>query len=619
KLARMHVVVRPRSGRALEQEGDVAAIEAKIKYAIRNWSDELREILINQVGEEQALALIQRFGSAFPLSYQGDVVPQVASFDVITAASLTDINDLKMSLYKPRKRDHGTLRFKIFKYQQPIPLSDVLPTLEDLGMRIVSERPYELKLADGNQIWVQDFDMQPPDDVELNMELLRKNFQAAFEQTWRGHNENDGFNRLVLLAGLTWQQVSVVRALAKFLLQTGVPFSQNYMEETLSDWPLAARLLVEYFEARFDPSRARQSRVQRSAARKRLENICNELGSALDDPVFSEFFEELLVARETDDVDSNAQLAYKVLLRLLDNISSADQDRILRSFADSIRAMLRTNAFQTDARGQRREYMSFKFDSGRLPDLPRPRPFREVWVYSPRVEGVHLRGGMVARGGLRWSDRREDFRTEVLGLMKAQTVKNTMIVPVGAKGGFFVKQLPKSDDRDEVMAEVVYCYRSFINGLLDITDNLHDDKIVPPEQIVRHDGDDPYLVVAADKGTATFSDIANSISLEHGFWLGDAFASGGSNGYDHKGMGITAKGAWESVRRHFRELGLNVDTDEFDVVGIGDMSGDVFGNGMLLSRKIRLKAAFNHQHIFIDPNPDVEASFIERERLFALP
>ena len=619
KLARMHVVVRPRGGQAMQPEGDVAAIEAKIKHAIRNWSDELREILVNQAGEEQALNLMARFGEAFPLSYQGDVLPQVASFDVITAASLTDINDLKMSLYRPRKREHGILRFKIFKYDQPIPLSDVLPTLENLGMRIVSERPYELKLSDGNPIWIQDFDMQPPDDVELNLEVLRKTFQAAFEQTWRGLNENDGFNQLVLVAGLTWQQVSVLRALAKFLLQTGAPFSQRYMEETLSEWPLAARLLVEYFEARFDPARLKQTRTQRSAARKRMESFCAELSKATDDPVLCEFMDELLAAREGEDIELNADLAHTTLLRLLDNISSADQDRILRSFADSIRAMLRTNAFQSDVRDQRREYMSFKFDSSRLPDLPRPRPFREVWVYSPRVEGVHLRGGMVARGGLRWSDRREDFRTEVLGLMKAQTVKNTMIVPVGAKGGFFVKQLPKSDDRDEVMAEVVYCYRLFINGLLDIADNLHEDKIVPPEQVIRHDQDDPYLVVAADKGTATFSDIANAISVEHDFWLGDAFASGGSNGYDHKGMGITAKGAWESVRRHFRELGLNVDEDEFDVVGIGDMSGDVFGNGMLLSRKIRLKAAFNHQHIFIDPNPNAEASFAERERLFALP
>ncbi|MEM1080708.1 MAG: NAD-glutamate dehydrogenase domain-containing protein, partial [Pseudomonadota bacterium] len=379
------------------------------------------------------------------------------------------------------------------------------------------------------------------------------------------------------------------------------------------------RLLIEYFEARFDPGRQDQKPAQRKTARKRLQSSIEGLNADLDDPVLTEFITELIDAREAGEPKQQAQWARKSILRLLDSITSADQDRILRGFADLIRAMLRTNVFQNDARGQSRPYMSFKLDSSKVPDLPRPRPYREIWVYSPRVEGVHLRGGKVARGGLRWSDRREDFRTEVLGLMKAQTVKNTMIVPVGAKGGFFVKQLPDSQDRDVVMAEVVYCYRSFINALLDITDNLSEDDIVPPGDVVRHDEDDPYLVVAADKGTATFSDIANAISVEHGFWLGDAFASGGSNGYDHKGMGITAKGAWESVRRHFRELGVNVQDDEFDVVGIGDMSGDVFGNGLLLSNTIRLKAAFNHQHIFLDPDPDPTASFEERQRLFGLP
>jgi len=619
KLARMHVVVRPRGGQTVAQESSVADIEGKIKHAIRSWSDELHEILIKGQGEEKALVLIKRFGDAFPVSYQGDVAPHVASFDVLAADSLTDVDDLKMSLYRPRKRSQGILRFKLFKYEQPIPLSDVLPTLENLGMRIVSERPYELQLKDGDRIWIQDFDMQPCMDGEVSLDLLRKNFQEAFEQTWRNRAENDGFNQLVLLASLTWQQAVVIRALAKYFLQADNPFSQRYMEETLADWPLAARLLVEYFEARFDPGRAQQNEGQKKAARRRLESSCQSLLEKFDDPVLTEFIDELYVARELAEPAHQADCARKSLLRLLNTISSADQDRILRNFADLIQAMLRTSAFQRDSRGRGKSYLSFKFDSNQVPDLPKPRPHREIWVYSPRVEGIHLRGGKVARGGLRWSDRREDFRTEVLGLMKAQTVKNTMIVPVGAKGGFFVKQLPDGGDRDQIMAEVVYCYRSFINGLLDITDNLVEDNTVPPSDVVRHDEDDPYLVVAADKGTATFSDIANAISLEHDFWLGDAFASGGSNGYDHKGMGITAKGAWESVRRHFRELGLNIQTDEFDVVGIGDMSGDVFGNGMLLSDKIRLKAAFNHQHIFIDPDPDAASSFKERKRLFDLP
>jgi len=616
KLARMHVIIRPRADREIDI--DVPDIESRIKEAIRSWDDELGEILIRRCGEEKGLELLRRFGNAFPLSYQGDVAPHVASFDVLAAASLRNVQDLQMSLYKPKRRAQGILRFKLFKYNEPIPLSDVLPMLENLGMRIVSERPYELTLADGNRIWIQDFDMQPPVTGGLNLDLIRAHFQEAFEQTWRGYNENDGFNRLILLAKLDWRQACMLRACAKFLQQAGSPFSQNYMEQTMAAWPLAARLLVEYFEARFDPARTDEKRAKRTAARKHLRHQCFELAEGIGDAVLHEFLEEVYLARETEGRDDDAVSVRKALLRILDSVASADQDRILRSFSDTIRAMLRTSFFQRDARGQYHEYMSFKFDSTSLPELPKPRPFMEIWVYSPRVEGIHLRGGKVARGGLRWSDRREDFRTEVLGLMKAQTVKNTMIVPVGAKGGFFVKNMPDTEDRDEIMAEVVYCYRSFINGLLDITDNLDGDAIRVPAGVVRHDEDDPYLVVAADKGTATFSDIANAISVEHGFWLGDAFASGGSNGYDHKKMGITAKGAWESVKRHFRELGLDTQSEPFDVVGIGDMSGDVFGNGMLLSRHIRLKAAFNHMHIFLDPDPDPETSFVERQRLFGL-
>ncbi|MDT8410292.1 MAG: NAD-glutamate dehydrogenase [Wenzhouxiangellaceae bacterium] len=617
KLARMHLIVRPKADRTIDF--DVHEIEARIKQAIRSWDDELGEILVRRCGEEKGLELLRRFGRAFPLSYQGDVAPHVASFDVLAAAGLRDIHDLGMSLYKPRRRAQGILRFKLFKYDQPIPLSDVLPMLENLGMRIVSERPYELILGDGNRIWIQDFDMQPPVSSEVHLDLVRDQFQEAFEQIWRGHTENDGFNRLIMLAKLNWRQACLLRACAKFLQQTGSPFSQNYMEQTLAAWPLAALLLVESFEARFDPDRIDEKRKRRTAARKHLEQQCRMLTEPVDDPVLLEFLEEVFIARETEGSVDDAQAARKSFLRILDSIESADQDRILRSFSKVFKAMLRTNYFQLDKRGQHHEHMSFKFDSGLLPDLPRPIPSREVWVYSPRVEGVHLRGGKVARGGLRWSDRREDFRTEVLGLMKAQTVKNTMIVPVGAKGGFFVKQPPHTEDRDELIAEVVHCYRSFINGLLDLTDNLDGDRLVPPDRVIRHDDDDPYLVVAADKGTATFSDIANAVSAEHGFWLGDAFASGGSNGYDHKKMGITAKGAWESVKRHFRELGLDTQSESFDVVGIGDMSGDVFGNGMLLSRHIRLKAAFNHMHVFLDPDPDPERSFEERQRLFALP
>ena len=618
KLARVHVVVRPRTVEQIDY--NIVEIEQRIKQAIRSWNDTLTETLVRDYGEEQGLEFSRRFAKAFPASYMEDVTPRVASHDLLHVSQLRDMDDLRMSLYQPRQRDQVIIRFKLFKYGNPIPLSDVLPMLENLGMLIVSERPYELKLSDGHRVWVQDFDMHPVNDGEVRLDLIRDNFQNAFVQTWRRLSENDGFNRLVLQAHLDWRQVTMLRACCKYLLQTGIPFSQNYMEQTLSAWPLVARLLVEYFEARFDPARREAGRQQRSADRKALEAHCRGLADGYEDEVLFDLLEEVFQQRESEKVDPDQMPIRRTILRAIDSVSSADQDRILRGFYDLLRSMLRTSFYQQDARGEYREYVSFKLDSAIVPDLPRPRPFREIWVYSPRVEGIHLRGGKVARGGLRWSDRREDFRTEVLGLMRAQNVKNTMIVPVGAKGGFVVKQPPDGDDRDALMAEVVYCYRSFINGLLDITDNLDGDRVVPPKQVERSaDEDDPYLVVAADKGTATFSDIANAISAEHGFWLDDAFASGGSNGYDHKKMGITAKGAWESVKRHFRELGLDTQSEDFSVVGIGDMAGDVFGNGMLLSQHIRLKAAFNHMHIFLDPDPDSGASFAERERLFNLP
>ncbi len=617
KLARVHLVVRPKGEATVDF--DIDAIERKIKQAIRSWDDELTEILVREHGEEHGLELARRFGRAFPVSYADDVSPNVASYDVVNVSKLRDLDDLRMSLYKPRRRGTGLLRFKIFKHSQPLPLSDVLPMLENLGMRIVSERPYELTVSDGHRVWIQDFDMRPPDDADIQLDRVRDKFQDAFEQIWRRRCENDGFNRLVVLAGLDWRQVNLLRACCKYLLQTGMPFSQNYMEETLAAWPLVARLLVEYFEMRFDPARRAERRQHGSSARKQLEAQCRELLTVFRDDVLSEYLDEVFQSRESAPSPESELVMRKTILRALDSVGSADQDRILRGFCDLIRAALRSNAYQRDPRGEYHDYLSIKLDSSRVPDLPQPRPYREIWVYSPRVEGVHLRGGQVARGGLRWSDRREDFRTEVLGLMRAQNVKNTMIVPVGAKGGFVAKQLPESGDREAMMAEVVYCYRSFINGMLDITDNLEGDALVPPRDVVRHDDDDPYLVVAADKGTATFSDIANAISAEHGFWLGDAFASGGSNGYDHKKMGITAKGAWESVKRHFRELGLDTQSEAFTVVGIGDMGGDVFGNGMLLSKHIRLKGAFNHMHIFLDPEPDAAASFEERKRLFETP
>ncbi len=618
KLARLHLVVRPRGAERIEF--NVADIEQKIRQAIRSWSDELTETLLREHGDERGMELSRRFAKAFPAAYMEEVSPSLASHDVASVDRLRDLDDLGMSLYKPRQRGQGSARFKLYKHGSPILLSDVLPMLENLGMRIVSERPYELRMAEGDRVWIQDFEMLLPDGDDLRLDLVRDQFQKAFEQTWRKRCENDGFNRLVLRAHLDWRQVSMLRACCKYLLQTGTPFSQSYMEQTLSAWPLVARLLVEYFEARFDPDRREQSKAQRQSARKAMEAQCAQFAAGYADDVLTELLDALGQQRELPADQVDIMVVRKAILRAIDSVSSADQDRILRGFYDLVRAMLRTNFYCRDDRGEWRDYISFKFDSSIVPDLPRPRPFREIWVYSPRVEGIHLRGGKVARGGLRWSDRREDFRTEVLGLLRAQSVKNTMIVPVGAKGGFVVKQAPDGDDRDALMAEVVYCYRAFINGLLDITDNLDGEAVLPPARVLRDDDeDDPYLVVAADKGTATFSDIANAISAEHGFWLDDAFASGGSNGYDHKGMGITAKGGWESVKRHFRELGLDTQAEDFSVVGIGDMAGDVFGNGMLLSRHILLKGAFNHMHIFLDPNPDAEQSFVERERLFGLP
>ena len=428
--------------------------------------------------------------------------------------------------------------------------------------------------------YIYDFGLRAPEDTE-EREELRTLFSDTFQAVWEGKAESDKLNALVLRGSLSWRQVSILRAYQRYIRQGGTPFSQDYIENTFLNHVDVAGLLVQLFETSFDPAR----------------------GPA-DDPDRT---------MRTDQLE-------KEILAALDTVQSLDEDRILRSYLTVMKATLRTNYFQPGADGKPRSYISLKLEPKAIPDLPQPRPAYEIFVYSPQVEGVHLRFGAVARGGLRWSDRREDFRTEVLGLVKAQMVKNSVIVPVGAKGGFYAKQLPDpAADRDAWLAEGIASYKTFISGLLDITDNIVAGDIVPPAQVVRYDGDDAYLVVAADKGTATFSDIANGVAKEYGFWLGDAFASGGSVGYDHKAMGITARGAWESVKRHFREMGHDCQTEDFTVVGVGDMSGDVFGNGMLLSEHIRLVAAFDHRHIFLDPTPDAASSFAERRRLFELP
>ncbi|MBA8883167.1 NAD-glutamate dehydrogenase [Dokdonella fugitiva] len=613
-LAQLHLVVRPKPGDLVAY--DVADLESRIGQIVRNWHDELRDALVARHGEAEGLRLASRYARALPASYIEEATPGVAAVDLVLATSLRDGGDIKLSL-APSTRREDTLQFKVFRQGGAIALSEVIPLLENMGLRVLTEQLSEIRLPEAT-VYVQDIAVQAATRCAFDIEQVGDAFENAFASIWRGDAENDAFNKLILGARLDWRQVSVLRGYCKYLLQTGVTFSQSYMEETLNRYPALAGLLVELFEAGFDPAR---EDVGADAARAAGERLGGELRALIPGDVSKKLppkFVDDLVATRTQPRMDQVGAIIGAIKALLEHVASLDEDRILRAYLGVIGATLRTNYFQRRD-GAPRPYISFKFDSAKVPDLPKPRPYREIFVYSPRVEGVHLRFGPVARGGLRWSDRREDFRTEVLGLVKAQMVKNTVIVPVGSKGGFFVKHPPASGDRDAVLAEGIACYKMFINGLLDITDNLVEGKVVHPRDVVRHDGDDPYLVVAADKGTATFSDIANGVSAEHGFWLGDAFASGGSVGYDHKKMGITAKGGWESVKRHFRAMGRDSQSEDFTCVGIGDMSGDVFGNGMLLSTHIRLVAAFDHRHIFLDPNPDAAISFKERERLFALP
>ncbi|WP_343223396.1 NAD-glutamate dehydrogenase domain-containing protein [Lysobacter sp. KIS68-7] len=616
-LAQLHLIVRPRAGAKVDI--NEAELETRLAQIVRDWQDELSEQLARRHGEEVGLKLASRYGRALPMGYIEQVGPQVAAADVEHLAALSGADDLRLSLYRSHR--DGGLRFKFYRLHDDIPLSDALPMMENMGLRVISEHPYRIE-SNGDVAYIQDFEVEATQG-EIDIGRIDENFEAAFARIWRGEAENDGFNRLVLMAGLSWRQVAMLRGYCKYLLQTGVPFSQSYVEATFSRYPLLVRLLVELFEARFDPCTGSESKA---AIKQGMERFGAQLQALLEGDAAALAAVTPVIEARAGTREQQIEITRSTLLGLMDRVSSLDDDRILRSFIGVIDATLRTSYYIQYEGGKRKDggpadYVAFKFDSAKVPDLPKPRPYREIFVYGPRVEGVHLRFGPVARGGLRWSDRREDFRTEVLGLVKAQMVKNTVIVPVGSKGGFYCKQLPDpATNRDAWFAEGVACYQRFINGLLDITDNLSPDgKILYPPNVVRHDADDPYLVVAADKGTATFSDIANGIARAHGFWLDDAFASGGSVGYDHKGMGITARGAWESVKRHFRALGRDCQTQDFTCVGIGDMSGDVFGNGMLLSKKIRLLAAFDHRHIFLDPNPDAAKTFKERERMFKLP
>jgi glutamate dehydrogenase len=597
-VARLHIVVRAERGRQLP-DVDPAELERSVAAAVRSWDDDLADVAARELGPQRARELLTGLGDTIPETYKTDVPASAAIDDFVKILELRESgHDVAFDLWESEDyvggvpiTSDGTAvagkrvrRLTIYRTGGPITLTDVLPRLQHMGVDVVDEHPYEFPAA--QPFWIYDFglrrtgaaDSGEADQAALagvvSIERVREQVVGALAALWDGQIEDDGFNALVLDAQLSWRQVVVLRAYAKYLRQANITFSQDYIERVLRSKAPITRLLVRLFESRFDPAKA-------GGEAERSEAIAEEIAGALD------------------------------------GVASLDEDRILRSYLGLITATLRTNYYSHGSDPV--PYLAVKLDAQVVPDLPAPRPQFELFVYSPRFEGVHLRFARVARGGLRWSDRREDFRTEILGLAKAQEVKNSVIVPSGAKGGFVCKQLPDPSDRDGYQGEVLACYRMFISAMLDVTDNLEAGAVVPPAGVVRHDGDDPYLVVAADKGTATFSDTANEIAMSRGFWLGDAFASGGSEGYDHKKIGITARGAWESVRFYFRTLGVDVDADDFTAVGIGDMSGDVFGNGMLLSRHINLVAAFDHRHVFLDPSPDPEASFTERARLFGLP
>ncbi|WP_439107525.1 NAD-glutamate dehydrogenase [Congregibacter sp.] len=561
------------------QEFDVREIEEQIVQATLAWKDRLRLRLLEEFGEERGEQLMRELGEGFAPGYRDDFDPRVAVLDIQHILALNGTDRLGMNLYRLLEEKDDHLKLRLYRKGSPLPLSDVLPILENLGLRVVAERAYPVRAAPEGRYWIQEFSLIYSLAKNIDLEQVKEEFEDAFSRIWYGQAESDSFNRLLLGSRLSWREIALLRAYACYLGQINFPYSRSYIAETMAAHLPISASIVELFLTRFSPvfDGDDEWRDQREAAVK----------------------ERILLA--------------------LDDVENLGQDRIIRQYVELITATVRTNFFQQGELGDSKSYFSFKLRPGDIPEIPRPVPLFEIFVYSPQVEGVHLRGGKVARGGLRWSDRQEDFRTEVLGLVKAQQVKNAVIVPVGAKGGFVAKRLRQDMSRDEMQEEGIACYKTFIRGLLDITDNREEDRIVRPALTVCKDDEDPYLVVAADKGTATFSDIANSLSDEYGFWLGDAFASGGSVGYDHKKMGITARGAWVSVERHFREMGVNVATTNFSVVGIGDMSGDVFGNGMLLSQHICLLAAFNHLHIFVDPDPDAQRSFAERERLFALP
>jgi glutamate dehydrogenase len=582
-LARVHYILQLTEGSPTQV--DIGAVEAEIARAARTWFDDLEAVLRAAMpAPGRAAQALETYVRAFPAGYRDrqDAHEALADIAVIDAMSHGEVC---VRAFRTAEDSPRQFRFKLYHCGDvPAPLARMLPILDNMGLDALAEEAFEVTPhADERpsaKVWIHAFVVEDARGDQLSFQDIKKPFEAAFIAVWRGEAENDRFNRLVMELGAGWREAALIRALARYRGQSGLDPSQPVQEAALASHPELARLFLRLWTVRFDPSTGMPMADRAAAAARLLAEI-----------------EEGLMA-----------------------VASLDHDRVLRRLAALIGAVTRTNYYRSDEDGVPRPYISFKIASRELADLPDPKPYREIFVASPLVEGVHLRFGPVARGGLRWSDRRDDFRTEVLGLVKAQNVKNAVIVPVGAKGGFYPKQLPRAGSAAETRVVAVEAYTIFLRGLLDITDNIAaDDKVVHPYGVVVHDGEDPYLVVAADKGTATFSDIANGVAADYGFWLGDAFASGGSVGYDHKAMAITARGAWESVKRHFRELGKDIQSEPFTVVGVGDMSGDVFGNGMLLSTQIRLRAAFDHRHIFLDPDPDAATSWAERKRLFDLP
>ncbi|MDR7230887.1 glutamate dehydrogenase [Caulobacter sp. BE264] len=575
-LARVHYILGVTPG--AHAEPDLAAVEAAIAETARTWDDRF-EAVIREGQSGRVAQLLARYANAFPPGYRDQYDAAEALADIGIIDDLREDEAVRVRAFRRDDDSAVTFRFKLYRPGAAAPLADVLPILEHMGLKALIEEGFKVS-PDGQPVWVHEFVLRDEAGEHLVFADVKQAFEAAFVAIWTGRAESDGFNRLVLELGIGWREAALVRALARYRQQSGLDPSQGVQEQALSDHPGVARLILDLFQTKFDPAIKVDLKSRQEQAKAVQANIVEALQA----------------------------------------VESLDADRVLRRLAALVGAIQRTNFYQLGADGEPKPYISFKIASRELEDLPAPKPYREIYVSAPHVEGVHLRFGPVARGGLRWSDRRDDFRTEVLGLVKAQQVKNAVIVPVGSKGGFYPKQLPRGGDRDAIQAEAIRAYKTFLSGLLDLTDNIDaDNQVVPPPSVIAHDAQDPYLVVAADKGTATFSDIANGVAESYGFWLGDAFASGGSVGYDHKVMGITARGAWEAVKRHFRELGKDIQTEPFTVVGVGDMSGDVFGNGMLLSKQTKLLAAFDHRHIFLDPNPDPAVSWAERDRMFKLP